>query len=82
MLKENGHWLPVPIVKEVKALGVEAYHIAAELSDPAEVQHMIDEIKSKGTPVDILFNDALLCIHSSDDRKGIRAGDKYYKRHP
>lgn len=50
------------VLEEVKALGVEAYDIAAELSEPAEVQRMIDEIKAKGTQVDILFNDAAVQI--------------------
>lgn len=50
------------ILKEVKAMGVQAYDIAAELSSPAEVQKMIDEIKTKGTQVDILFNDAAVQI--------------------
>lgn len=46
------------VLKEVRAMGVEAYDIAAELSDPAQVQRMIDEINERGKPVDILFNDA------------------------
>ena len=63
------------VLKEVKALGVEAYHIAAELSDPAEVQHMIDEIKSKGTSVDILFNDAAVQIAYRTDYYSIPVED-------
>lgn len=50
------------VLAEVKAMGVEAYDIAAELSKPEEVQKMIDEIKAKGTQVDILFNDAAVQI--------------------
>lgn len=50
------------VLAEVKAMGVEAYDIAAELSKPEEVQRMIDEIKAKGTQVDILFNDAAVQI--------------------
>lgn len=46
------------VLEEVKALGVEAYDVAAELSDVAQVQQMINEINSRGKPVDILFNDA------------------------
>ncbi len=46
------------VLEEVKALGVEAYDVAAELSDVAQVQQMISEINSRGKPVDILFNDA------------------------
>lgn len=50
------------VLAEVKAMGVEAYDIAAELSKPEEVQRMIDEIKAKGTQLDILFNDAAVQI--------------------
>lgn len=46
------------VLEEVRALGVEAYDVAAELSEPAQVQVMIDEINRRGKPVDILFNDA------------------------
>jgi len=50
------------VLEEVKAMGVEAYDIAAELSDPIQVRKMIDEINAKGKPVDILFNDAAVQI--------------------
>lgn len=50
------------VLKEVREMGVEAYDIAAELSEPAQVQKMIDDINAKGTQVDILFNDAAVQI--------------------
>lgn len=50
------------ILEEVKAMGVEAYDVAAELSDPVQVRQMIDEINSRGKPVEILFNDAAVQI--------------------
>ena len=43
-------------------MGIEAYDVAAELSDLSQVQKMIDEINAKGKPVDILFNDAAVQI--------------------
>jgi short-subunit dehydrogenase len=46
---------------EVKALGVQAYSVAAELSDLAQVTRMLDEIESK-TQIDVLFNDAAVQI--------------------
>lgn len=46
------------ILDEVKALGVEAYAVQAELSDINAVNRMLDEIEQKGTQIDILFNDA------------------------
>ena len=50
------------VLEEVKAMGVEAYCIAAELSKPEEVTKMIAEINAKGTQIDILFNDAAVQI--------------------
>lgn len=50
------------ILKEVQEMGVKAYDVAAELSSPIEVQKMINIINKKGTPVDILFNDAAVQI--------------------
>jgi len=46
------------VLGEVKALGVQAYSIAAELSDLSAVEAMLAEIEAKGTQIDILFNDA------------------------
>ena len=46
------------ILAEVTAMGVEAYAVEAELSDPAAVNRMLDEMEEKGTPVDNVFNEA------------------------
>ena len=46
------------VLAEVKALGVQAYAVAAELSDPEAVQRMLDEIDHRGTQVDIVLNNA------------------------
>lgn len=46
------------VLAEVKALGVEAYVVAAELSDLAQVEAMMAEIDAKGTPIDIILNNA------------------------
>lgn len=50
------------VLQEVRALGVDAYDVEAELSEPAQVQRMIDEINARGTAVDILFNNAAVQI--------------------
>ena len=50
------------ILAEVRAIGVEAYDIAAELSDLSQVEKMMDEIENRGKPVDILFNNAAVQI--------------------
>ena len=46
------------VLSEVKAMGVEAYAVAAELSNLDSVRAMLEEIDSKGTQVDIVMNNA------------------------
>lgn len=55
------------LLEEVTAMGVEAYAVEAELSDPAAVNRMLDEMEEKGTPVDIVFNDAGVQIAYRDN---------------
>lgn len=50
------------LLDEVKALGVEAFSVAAELSDASEVEKMLKEIDEKGVPVDVVLNNAGLQI--------------------
>lgn len=46
------------ILQQVQLLGVEAYSVAAELSDRGQVKAMLDLIDEKGTQVDIIMNNA------------------------
>lgn len=50
------------ILAKVKALGVEAFSVAAELSDRVQVQAMLKEIDEKNIPVDIILNNAGLQV--------------------
>ncbi len=50
------------LLKEVKALGVQAYAVGAELSDIDAVKAMLAEIDAKGTNVEIVLNNAGLQI--------------------
>lgn len=50
------------ILEEVKAKGVDAYCVAAELSDLDAVNKMLKEIDDKGTQVDVVLNNAGLQI--------------------
>lgn len=50
------------VLTEVLAKGVEAYSVAAELSDVAAVAKMLEEIDAKGTQVDVVLNNAGLQI--------------------
>lgn len=50
------------LLSEVRALGVEAYAVSAELSKPEEVEAMLNEIDGRGTPVDLILNNAGLQI--------------------
>ena len=46
------------VLKEVRALGVEAYTVEAELSNLDSVKAMLAEIDARGTQVDIVLNNA------------------------
>ncbi|MCH5271863.1 MAG: SDR family oxidoreductase [Lachnospiraceae bacterium] len=46
------------LLKELKALGVEAYAVEAELSNVDAVKKMLEEIDSRGTEVDFVLNNA------------------------
>ncbi|MBQ1464373.1 MAG: SDR family oxidoreductase [Ruminococcus sp.] len=50
------------LLEEVKALGVQAYAVGAELSDIDAVKAMLAEIDAKGTNVEIVLNNAGLQI--------------------
>lgn len=50
------------VAGEVRALGVEAYAVAAELSDPESVEKMLKTIDSFGVDVEIVLNNAGLQI--------------------
>lgn len=46
------------VLAEVRAMGVEAYAVEAELNDPSAVKAMLAEIDARGTQVDIILNNA------------------------
>lgn len=50
------------VEEEVKAFGVEAYTVKAELSKHKEVLAMLAEIEARGTRVDIVFNNAAVQV--------------------
>lgn len=50
------------VAAEVRALGVEAYAVAAELSDPESVEKMLRDIDALGVNVEIVLNNAGLQI--------------------
>lgn len=50
------------LLEEVRAKGVEAYSVEAELSDMDRVVKMLDEIDQKGTQVDVILNNAGLQV--------------------
>lgn len=55
------------VEEEVKALGVDAYSLSAELSNHDQVIAMLDEIEAKGTQVDIVFNNAAVQVGYRED---------------
>jgi 3-oxoacyl-[acyl-carrier protein] reductase len=46
------------VIGDVRKLGVEAYGVVAEFSNPDDIIHMLDEIEKRGISVDILLNNA------------------------
>lgn len=50
------------LLEEIKALGVEVYTVAAELSKLEQVKAMLAEIDAKGTQIDIVLNNAAVQI--------------------
>ncbi|WP_138493608.1 SDR family NAD(P)-dependent oxidoreductase [Paenibacillus pinistramenti] len=48
--------------EEIRSMGVETYSISADLGSHEEVVSMLDAIEAKGTPVDIVFNNAAVQI--------------------
>lgn len=50
------------VLEEVKAKGVEAYTVEAELTNLAQVEKMLADIDTKGTPISIVLNNAGLQI--------------------
>lgn len=50
------------VLEEVKALGVEAYSVAAELGDEDQVRAMLADIDALGVDVDVVLNNAGLQI--------------------
>lgn len=55
------------VLAEVKALGVEAYAVSAELSDLDAVEKMLQDIDALGVRVDIVLNNAGLQIAYRND---------------
>jgi len=55
------------IMEAVKALGIEAYSVQADLANHQEVVDMLDEIEAKGTTVDIVFNNAAVQVAYRED---------------
>lgn len=50
------------LLEELRQCGVEAYAVAAELSDAEQVYAMLREIDEKGTQIDIVLNNAAVQI--------------------
>ena len=57
----------VKVLEEVKALGVQAYGVQADLANHAEVVAMLDEIEAQGTAIDIVFNNAAVQVGYRSD---------------
>ncbi len=58
---------PDAVCEEVRALGVQAVPVAAELNDPKAIEQMLAEIDALGVRVDIVLNNAGLQIAYRND---------------
>lgn len=63
------------VLEEVLALGIDAYIAASELSDISSVERMLSFIDEKGTPVDIVLNNAGVQIAYRNDYLKTPASD-------
>ena len=63
------------VLKEVLALGVQAYAVGAEFSDLAQVEAMLSEIDRNGTQIDILLNNAGIQVAYRTDYLSTPASD-------
>ena len=63
------------VLSEVKALGVDAYIVTAELSDMEQVEKMCRAIDERGTKLDIILNNAGLQIAYRTDYLATPASD-------
>jgi 3-oxoacyl-[acyl-carrier protein] reductase len=52
----------VKVLEEVKAAGIEAYGVQADLANHLDVVAMLDEIEARGTAMDIVFNNAAVQV--------------------
>jgi 3-oxoacyl-[acyl-carrier protein] reductase len=50
------------VMEEVKKYGIEAYCVQADLANHSEVVAMLDEIDTRGTAIDIVFNNAAVQV--------------------
>jgi NAD(P)-dependent dehydrogenase (short-subunit alcohol dehydrogenase family) len=50
------------VMEAVKPFGIEAYSVEADLANHLEVVAMLDEIETRGTPIDIIFNNAAVQV--------------------
>ena len=83
------------VLSEVRALGVEAAAVAADLNDLCSVERMLAEIDAMGIDVDIVLNNAglqvayrtdlpchdLLSLPAKDDCPGYRTDPEYHQRY-
>jgi short-subunit dehydrogenase len=55
------------VMEEVKRLGIKAYCVKADLANHLEVVAMLDEIETRGTAIDIIFNNAAVQVAYQKD---------------
>ncbi len=56
-----------PLVARLEALGVQVVAVAGELSDPAQVDGLLDAVQRQAGPIDILYNNAAIQLPKRAD---------------
>ncbi len=59
--------------------GVEVRRVAADLGDPGQVEVMLEELASRYPPIDIVFNNAGICLSENADPWNVSSED--YRLH-
>lgn len=63
--RDEGH--TSGLATELRSKGVEVRQVSAELSDPAQVESMLENLLSQGPAIDILYNNAAVQIGYRED---------------
>ncbi len=59
----RSHERSAAVAGEIEAAGGRAIVVDTDVADPAQVQHMVEEVSARLGPIDVLINNAGVCYH-------------------